>query len=161
MRRFRQQLPDQDCIQILNKNTNGVLALLSKDGFTYALPISYVYDPSDNTIYFHSAVSGKKLEDIEYHSKVSFCVIDQDQIVPEEFTTYFKSVIVFGNIQILKSDEEKRKALYKLADKYSPKESDESVKHEIDTQINRTVILALKIDSMTGKQAIELVKTNS
>ena len=160
MRRFRQQLKDQDCIAILNKNTSGVLALLSKDGYTYALPISYVYEESDNTVYFHSALSGKKLEDIEYHSKVSFCVIDQDQIVPEEFTTYFKSVIVFGTIHIIKNENKKREALYKLADKYSPEESSESVNHEIDTQINRTLIMTLKVETMTGKQAIELMKAN-
>lgn len=160
MRRFRQQLQDPECIDILNKNTSGVLALLSKDGYTYALPISYVYEPKDHTIYFHCALSGKKLEDIEYHSKVSFCVIDQDQIVPAEFTTYFKSVIVFGDIRIIKEEEEKREALLRLSDKYSPKESDERVKHEIDTQIKRTLVLALKVESMTGKQAKELMNSN-
>ena len=61
----------------------------------YALPLSYVYD--ENCIYFHSAKEGHKIDILQKNPKVSFCIIDQDVIQPLEYTTYFKSVIVFGN----------------------------------------------------------------
>ena len=94
MRRKRQQLSTEECIAILEKMTSGVLALNEEGGYPYAVPLSYVY--SDNKIYFHSAIKGHKIELLEKNENVSFCVIFQDHIVPEEFTTYFQSVIVFG-----------------------------------------------------------------
>lgn len=87
MRRSRQQLSEQETIKILENATSGVLALFDADDYTYALPISYVYH--GNEIYFHSASSGHKIEAIKHHQKVSFCVVAQDKIVPEKFTTFF------------------------------------------------------------------------
>ena len=99
MRRKRQMLGKEECEEILNRGTSGVLALLGDDAYPYAVPISYVYE--DGKLYFHSARSGHKLDAVREYPKASFCVIDQDQIVPEEYTTYFRSVIAFGSIRIL------------------------------------------------------------
>ena len=78
--------------------TSGVLALAGDNGYPYALPISYVY--SDGKIYFHSAKSGHKIDAVKRCEKASFCVIAEDNIIPEEYTTYYKSVIVFGKLKI-------------------------------------------------------------
>ena len=99
MRRKKQALPPEECAEILRRGTSGVLAVLGDGGYPYAVPLSYVYD--GEKIFFHCAKSGHKLDAIRQNSKVSFCVIDQDQIVPEEYTTYFRSVIVFGTARIL------------------------------------------------------------
>ena len=75
-----------------------VLALLGDNDYPYAVPISYVYD--DGKVYFHSAKSGHKIDAIQRTAKASFCVIDEDLVVPEEYTTYFRSVIAFGRIRL-------------------------------------------------------------
>lgn len=56
MRRFKQELPYDECLHILQKNHSGTLALCDKESYPYALPLSYVYD--ENCIYFHSAKEG-------------------------------------------------------------------------------------------------------
>lgn len=129
MRRSKQALSNEKCIEILNKNTSGVLALCGNQMEPYALPISYVYE--NHKIYFHCAKSGYKLDLIQENNQVSFCVIDQDVIVPEKYTTYFKSVIVFGNIHMLEDDDEKQHAIETLAIKYSPDESIQNRQEEI------------------------------
>ena len=91
MRRKKQELSQQEVADILHKGTPGVLALLGDNDYPYAVPISYVYD--GGKIYFHSAKSGHKIDAIQKTAKASFCVIDQDLVVPEEYTTYFSSVI--------------------------------------------------------------------
>lgn len=118
MRRKRQLLPQAESVAILEKMTNGILALHGDEGYPYAVPVSYVY--ADGKIYFHSAMKGHKVDAIVRNEKVSFCVVEQDDIKPAEFTTYFRSVIVFGRACILTDETEKRAALNLLADKYPP-----------------------------------------
>ena len=121
MRRKNQSLSLEECALVLNRGTSGVLALSGDDQYPYAVPISYVYDGAK--LYFHCAKSGHKLDAVTRNPKASFCVIDQDQVVPEEYTSYYRSVIVFGTIKILEHEEEKRIAIEKLALKYAPNDS--------------------------------------
>src|SRR5699024_12832989 len=107
-RRKKQALSREDCADILKRGTSGVLALAGDQDYPYAVPISYVYD--GEKLYFHCAKSGHKLDAINRNAKASFCVIDQDEIVPEEYTSYFRSVIVFGTMRILTDEDEKRDA---------------------------------------------------
>jgi len=97
MRRKKQLLSAEESISILNRMTSGVLAITGDNDYPYAVPLSYVY--YDDKIYFHSATSGHKIDAINKNSKASFCVIEQDNIIPEEYTTYFRSVIVFGKVR--------------------------------------------------------------
>lgn len=154
MRRIRQQLPDEDAIKILNEMSNGVLSLVDTDGEPYGVPISYAFD-GKSRIYFHSAVKGHKISCIEGESRCSFCVIAQDMVVPEEFTTYFKSVIAKGHISIVSDHDEVIKGLRLLCDKYSPDIDPES---EIERCMGRVKVLRLDITGITGKQSIELVR---
>ena len=153
MRRKRQALSSQECIALLEKASSGVLALEGDGGYPYAVPLSYVY--AEGRLYFHCAGSGHKLDAISADDRVSFCVIDQDEIYPEKFTTFFRSVILFGRARILEDAGEKRAALELLADKYSPGQSGRE--EEISQQLNRVCIVEITPEHMTGKEAIELV----
>lgn len=157
MRRKRQLLPQAESVAILEKMTNGILALHGDEGYPYAVPVSYVY--ADGKIYFHSAMKGHKVDAIVRNEKVSFCVVEQDDIKPAEFTTYFRSVIVFGRACILTDETEKRAALNLLADKYSPGEPDLS--DEIAKGFGHLLMVRIDIEHMTGKESIELVREKS
>lgn len=121
MRRKKQVLSAEKNIAVLMRGSSGVLALSGDDDYPYAVPISYVYDGTN--IYFHCAKAGHKLDAIQRNNKASFCVVDQDEVVPEKYTSYFRSVIVFGTICIIKDEEKKRKAIEKLALKYAPEDT--------------------------------------
>lgn len=155
MRRFKQLLPQETAVEILNRNTGGTLALLGDDDYPYAVPISYVY--ADGKLYFHSAKSGHKIDAIKKHEKASFCVIDKDEIVPEKYTTYFRSVIAFGKVRLVEDAEEMRRVATALAMKYSA-DFAEGIPAEIDSSIRNMAIIEMTIDHMTAKEAIELVK---
>ena len=113
MRRGRQALSPEACREILYRGTSGVLALSGDGGYPYAVPISYVFDGAK--LYFHCAKSGHKLDAVRRNPKASFCVVDQDLIVPERYTTYYRSVLAFGVMRILGDDGEKRALVEKLA----------------------------------------------
>lgn len=155
MRRSKQILSQADSIAILEKATSGVLAVAGDDDYPYAVPLSFVF--ADGKIFFHCAKSGHKLDAIARNNKVSFCIIDEDQIVPEEYTTYFRSVIAFGKARILEEEGEKRRAIERLAAKYSPNQEEGRLK-EIDDQISHMCMVEITVDHLSGKEAIEFVK---
>lgn len=157
MRRHKQALQEKEIEEILHRNTSGVLALADSTAAPYALPISYVF--VKDKLYFHCAKTGYKLELIQTNAKASFCVIDKDEIVPEAFTTYYRSVIVYGEIQIITDEAEKIAALHKLAKKYAPFSSKEEQLQEIHRFLGSVCILCLTIQEMSGKEAIELVQS--
>ena len=158
MRRKRQQLTEAECIEILIKNTTGVLAVLGDNGYPYAVPLSYVYD--SGSLYFHCAKSGHKLDAIKNCDKVSFCVTDQDLVVPEKYTTYFRSVIVFGRASVVDQEDEIRSAIEKLAVKYNTADSKENRDSVIEKEYKAMCMVKIQIEHMTGKEAIELVNAH-
>lgn len=155
MRRHRQQLSREECEGILGRCTSGVLALTGDSGYPYAVPLSYVY--ADGAIVFHSAVQGHKVDAIKRDSRCSFCVIEQDEIKPAEFTTYFRSVIVFGRIQIVEDAAEKVRLLRLLGRRYSPND-EQGLQLEIDKSLDHVMLLRLDMEHMSGKEAIELTR---
>lgn len=155
MRRKKQLLTFEDTVAIFEKGTSGTLALLGDDDYPYAVPISYVY--SDGKIYFHSATAGHKIDALKKCDKASFCVIDADNVVSEEYTTYFRSAIAFGKIKIIENDAMKCSAIRALAEKYSFAHR-EGIENEINREYKILTVIEMDIEHMTGKEAIELVR---
>ena len=154
MRRKRQQLSEEESIGILKKATAGTLALLGDGGYPYAVPISYVY--ADGKLYFHSALSGHKIDAIRNCDKASFCVIDKDDVQPEKYTTFFRSVIAFGRIHIIEDEQEKLETARLLGDRYNPNQ-EEALQKELEHGFARMLMIRFDIEHLTGKEAIELV----
>lgn len=155
MRRGKQALAREACEEVLGRGTAGVLAVVGDEGYPYAVPLSYVYDAAHSAVYFHSALSGHKLDAVKRNGKASFCVVDKDSVVPKEYTTYFRSVILFGTVRILEDKEEKYRAMEALAKKYAPKDNAEG-RDKVIGDGSRFCMLKLQIAHMTGKEAREL-----
>ncbi len=155
MRRKRQQLSKKESLAVLERGSSGVLALSGDDGYPYAVPISYALDGS--VIYFHSAVEGHKIDAICREPKASFCVTDMDLVLPERFTTCYRSVIAFGRLSIVKEPSEIRSAIEKLAQKYAADHLDH-FDDEFKSFQKSLCILRFDIEHLTGKQAKELLK---
>ena len=155
MRRKRQQLSEEESVAILKKATAGTLALLGDNDYPYAVPLSYVYQ--EGRIYFHSALSGHKVDAIRKCDKASFCVIEQDDVQPEKYTTFFRSVIAFGRIHIIEDEHEKLETARMLGNRYNPNH-DEALQKEIEGGLSRMLMIRFDIEHLTGKEAIELVR---
>ena len=153
MRRGKQLLSMEDTEAVMARCTNGTLSCLGDDEYPYSVPLSYVYH--NGKIYFHSAKAGHKVDAIMKHAKVSFSVVDEDTIVSEEYTTYFRSVIAFGTARITEG-EEWLKGFKALVEKYSG-DQPEAAKHKEVTGCTQSLIIAIDIEHITGKEAIEYV----
>ena len=158
MRRFKQELSATEAREILERGSYGVLACAGDGGYPYAVPLNYVLDGEN--IYFHCSMEGHKIDALRRCEKVSFCVVDQDRIVPEELTTYFVSAIAFGRARFVEDAAEKRAALTRLGLKYEPG-MDAHVREHVEGSFIRTALIAIEIEHLTGKEAIELTRQRS
>ncbi len=156
MRRFRQKLSEEESIAMLERGSWGVLSVLGDEGYPYGVPLCYAY--SDGKIYFHCARSGHKNDALKNEPKASFCVVDSDEIVPEEYTSHFRSVIVFGKVHEVEDDKIRRDVIERIAVKFHPHDTAEHRNMAIDKQFRPMCILEMDIEHISGKEAIELVK---
>ncbi len=149
LRRKKRQLSKDDTIEIIKKGEYGVLATSGADNYPYAVPVNYVYHKGK--IYFHCARSGHKIENLEYNANVSFCIVNNCEIIPEKFTAGFKSVILFGKAREV-GDREKEEGLVALVKRFSPEHSNDGAK-EIKSAWKQTKVFAIVIEHMTGKRS--------
>ena len=156
MRRKKQKLTDKQCLDILRRAKTATLALSGDDGYPYSVPINFVYE--DGKIYFHGAKEGHKIDALKNNPKVSMSIIDQEDVIEEELTTYFRSVILFGKARILQNDDEIYHAIETLGLKYN--EDEIAVEKEIQREWKALCCIEITIEYLTGKQAIELVNKN-
>ena len=147
MRRYKQQLSQEKCEELLQTMPRGVLALLGDDGYPYTVPMDFVY--ADGKIYFHCARTGHKIDAIQNYDKASFCVMDEGFRREGEWALNISSVIVFGRIRIVEEHEKVMHYVRLLGLKYHP--DAESVEKELQKTENRVCCLELEPEHMTGK----------
>ena len=108
-------------------------------------------------IYFHGASKGHIIDLIDNGCPASFCIIDQDEIIPSELTTHYRSVIAQGVAEPVLKPIEKRHALELIGEKYAP-DYPEKINKTIDRKWNNVAVYALRVKSLVGKEASALMK---
>lgn len=147
MRRKKQALSEEECIDILINEPRGVLAVLGDNDYPYAVPLSHAY--IDGKIYFHGTKKESHLRDsIEKHDKVSFCVLDKG-VKSDSWWYTFRSVIVFGRMKTIDDEDLKIEKLTHFGNKFFPTE--EETKSEIDKLLDVTELYEITIEHMSGK----------
>ncbi len=149
MRRFKQQISDEECIRILREEPRGVLSMIGDDGYPYGIPLDHWYCEDDGKIYFHGAKEGHKLDAISKCDKVSFCVYDQGFMKEGEWALNIRSVVVFGRISLVTDTDKARKICDAICRKFT--DDEEYIRKELEHALPRVQCLELTIEHMTGK----------
>ena len=74
--RKKQEIPREECIEILKEQKRGVLSVIRDDGYPYGMPLNHYYDERDGKIYFHGGKAGHRLDALAADPRVSYCVMD-------------------------------------------------------------------------------------
>ncbi len=149
MRRFRQQLPEEECRRVLRECPRGALAVLGDGGYPYALPIDFWYDEARGTICFHGAKEGHKLDAMRRCDKASFCVWDEGFRREGEWALNIRSVIVFGRLRVMEDRARTLETARQIGLKYHP--TAESAERELEKAADRVLCWELIPEHMTGK----------
>ena len=147
MRRKDRAITESEAKALLNKAEYGVLSTVAENGTPYGVPLNFCV--IDNCIYFHCALEGQKIDNIECNKLVSFCVVENTEILPDKFATKYESVIVFGEAEEVFNNE-KQMALEGLLRKYSPDFFDKGIKYIEDLR-DKTRVFKISINKLTGK----------
>lgn len=147
MRRSDKMLTDYEMLEIMNTAEYGILSTVDENRFPYGVPVNFVYQ--DGSIYFHSALTGHKVDNITFSSKVSFCVVTDVDLIPDDFNTRYKSVISFGEVEEV-AGEEKQRALVLFLEKFS-KDYLESGREYIRKAGEKARVYKIEVKHMTAK----------
>ena len=151
MRRFKQQISEEECIRILQEEKRGILSMHGEDGYPYGIPMNHWYNPENGKLYFHCAKTGHKLDAIRKNDKVSYCVYDQGFQKDGDWALNIRSVVIFCRARIVDEAEDdlRRRIAVGLCRKFTDDEA--FLQKELVNAMPRAAFLELTPDHMTGK----------
>jgi uncharacterized protein len=151
MRRNDKEIKDPEVIEEILNHSKVCRIALHNGEYPYIVPFNYGYH--ERVLYFHSAVSGKKINLIQENNKACF-EIEYDSLIMQheqacKWTTKYRSVIGYGKIEVITDPDEKKRGLDKIMEHYGRS----AVNVYNEKHVKDIVILKLTIDKLTGKQS--------
>lgn len=147
IRRTDRAIPEDEAKVILQQGEYGVLSTVAADGQPYGLPLNYCY--ITDSIYFHCAAEGHKIQNIRSNPKVSFTVVGNTEVLSGKFTSKYASAIVFGRASEV-TGADKQKALIEVLKKYSSSHMESGMKM-IESYEDKVRVYKISIEALTGK----------
>lgn len=161
MRRAEFDVKDKNSInEILQACEYGTLSLIS-EGKPYVVALNFVF--FENSIFFHGAKEGKKIEAIKSNPNASFLVVKPYSFIPSYFsdtmaacpaTQFFASVLFEGTISFIEDGNIKAKVLNALMKKFQSEDSFEEISYEkamYTKMLDKTAIFELKPQNISCK----------
>lgn len=148
MRRKDREMSREFALSTVDACEYAVLSMTLADGTPYGVPLSIVRD--GETVYFHCARSGAKLDALRLHPAVSLACVGSSARATDDFTTAFESAIVFGTAAEVLDDAEKICALRLLCEHHTPTNMaafDETIR----SSLKATGVWKISICEITGK----------
>lgn len=170
MRRKDREMGKEFGLQIIDKARFGVLsAAVEKE--SYSIPLSIAR--SGETLYFHSAMEGTKVE-VFRNAPIATVVFVGDVKVPENFseeelremasdekkavelirkvfTTEYESCIIKGTVRLVKEKGEEEEGHRAICEKFTPSKMD-YFDIALKAGLHRTNIYAIDIEEITAKR---------
>ncbi|HSO87877.1 MAG TPA: pyridoxamine 5'-phosphate oxidase family protein [Draconibacterium sp.] len=151
MRKANQEITDKSILEEILSNSKICRLGMIDNGLPYVLPFNFGFH--ENCIYIHSAPVGKKIDLMKENPLVCFEIEQQTDIVEDEiackWSTLYRSVVGYGNVEIITDFEEKNRGLEIIMTQHGYKGKMEFEPKEVEF----VVLLKLSISSMTGKQS--------
>lgn len=152
LRRQDRLMDDEAALELLRAAEYGVLSLQAVQGGGYGIPLHFAWDGGESLV-FHCAPEGRKLECLAACNRVSFCIVGATQTFPRKFATSYESLILQGSATRALHDADCMQALIALATKYLP-EDPEACREYARALFHRTLVLRMTVDTWTAKKCV-------
>ncbi len=147
MRRKDREKDEAFAIDVIRSCAYGVLAMAA-DNKPYCIPISPVW--LNGCVYFHSAVEGYKCDLLRQNAHVCLTCVCDTELVPQQFTTKYKSAVVVGTCVLVEDAGEKERVLLDVVQKYAPSNA-QKAKEAIANAAGKTLVYKILPTAITGK----------
>ena len=151
MRRIKQQIGEEEAIEVLKNAKRGVLSVIGDDGWPYGIHLNPYW--KDGRLYFHGAKTGHKTDAMRKDARASFTVIDEGVKDEGGWAYTFRSVVVFGRVEFIDEQENALEICRHLARRFNPNESD--IEDEVRRAGQYVQVFALVPEHITGKRVHE------
>jgi len=151
MRRSDKEITDKKAIEDIILRSKVCKLAMCEENMPYIVPLCFGF--KNNTLYFHSAPKGKKIDILKKNPNVCFEFEIFTQVIKSaeacKWGMKYRSVIGFGKASFISDDDDlKRQAFDIIMNQYA----DGSFIYE-EALLKSIVIIKVDIHSMTGKQS--------
>lgn len=151
MRRADKEITDKTLIDKILKEAEVIRIAMIDGEDPYLVAMNYAY--VDECIYMHSAKEGRKIDILRKNNKVAFQTdTGLEMVLKEEACSCgmkYLSVFGTGKASFVEDKVERIKALDAIMAKHTKKEGFEYPEKVLE----KTLIIKVRIDSMTGKKS--------
>ena len=151
MRRLDKEIKDPKVLLEILNGSQVCRIGFAIDNVPHIVPVNFGY--YKNKLYIHSATEGSKIDMIAKNNYVCFEMELYDEVVKAKkscgWTTKYRSIMGWGNIEIVNDKAKKVEGLDIIMSKYGRTENNDYT----DAMLEKTVLLVLSIDHFTGKQS--------
>ena len=155
-RRRDRGVEDTDWIRdLLTRAPVGAMATADAEGPTL-VPNLFVFDPSKDVIYLHSARKGETRTQLDGCPQAAFCVAEMGRLLPApaavNFSVEYASVVLKGTSSVVEDEEEASYALDLFMRKYAPQfEPGKDYRPTEAKDLARTSVFRIDIESWSAK----------
>ena len=148
VRRKDREIPREEALAVVDKCAFSTIATVSPDGTPYCIPLSMVRD--GESLYFHSALEGHKIENLRHQSRVCISCVGNVKPFPGAFSLEYESAVIKGDALEITDRKEKLHALRLISQRYTPDHMP-AFDEYVETMIEKTMVWKIHIDEIIGK----------
>lgn len=149
MRRKECERDEAFAWEVLKNSVYSTVSMVGADGMPYATPLNVVGDETYRVLYFHCAGKGERWEIVKDGAPVCVTAVSTATLIPNGFTTAYRSAMFRGRAEVVTDEGEKIKAMLLLCTAFDPK-----AMGRFDEAMARCTAQIVKIvpEAITGKE---------
>ena len=152
LNRPKREITSEDEISEILKNGKYAVISMCRDSEPYIVTLSYGYDPESNSLYFHTSKFGLKLEFLNQNHTFCGTVIEDGGYVMDVCEHAYKTVVFWGNMEVVSDMEEKKHGMSILLNHLEEKESViKGYMLKSEDSYSKMEVLRLQITQIHGK----------
>ena len=149
MRRKECERDEAFAWEVLKNSVYSTLSMVGPDGVPYATPLNIVGDETYKVLYFHCAGKGERWDIVKNGAPVCVTAVSTATLIPNGFTTAYRSAMFRGRAEVVTDEGEKIKAMLLLCTAFDP-----NAMGRFDEAMARCTAQIVKIvpEAITGKE---------
>jgi nitroimidazol reductase NimA-like FMN-containing flavoprotein (pyridoxamine 5'-phosphate oxidase superfamily) len=153
MQKSEREIRDRGIFDKVLSSGKFLTLALCRHNEPYIITLNYGYDAVENSVYFHTATKGLKLQFVAENPSACATIIEDHGYIEEVCSHAYRSIVFTGKIEILHNIDEKKAGLETMLI-HLEKEPDiirQRLLARNETYDNVT-IMRMRIEDITGKE---------